>query len=262
MTSRLIRSASVAAFSGVAALLVLQPGEGLAQTPAQAYTAARTPDGRPDLQGIWQALNTAVWDIQDHGASRLGVPAGQGVVEGNELPYLPSALARRRENFNNRTTEDPEAKCHMVGVPRIMYMPYPVQIFQTPQQVTIVSEYAHTVRNVRMDSSHPPVQIEWYMGDSRGRWDGDTLVVDVIHFTDQTRFDRSGNYHSEALHVVERYTPTGPDHLLYEATIEDPKVFSRPWKMSMTLYRHKEPGVRLLEYECYAFLELYEGSGP
>jgi hypothetical protein len=260
--NRLIRSASVAACSGVAVLLVLQPGEGLAaQTPAQAYTAARTPDGRPDLQGIWQAVNTAVWDIQDHGASP-GVPAGQGVVEGNELPYLPSALAKRRENFDNRTTEDPEARCHMVGVPRIMYMPYPVQIFQTPQQVTIVSEYAHTVRNIRMDSSHPPVPIEWYMGDSRGRWEGETLVVDVIHFTDQTWFDRSGNYHSEALHVVERYTPTGPDHLLYEATIEDPKVFSRPWKMSMTLYRRKEPGVRLLEYECYAFLELYEGSGP
>ena len=230
------------------------------QAPAGgAYRAPRTPDGHPDLQGIWQAMNTAVWNIQDHSAE-LGIPAGRGVVEGNDLPYLPAALAKRQENQRDRTTGDPESKCFMVGVPRITYMPYPFQIFQAPNQVTMVYEYAHTIRNIRLNSQHPPAGIQWYMGDSRARWEGETLVVDVIHFNDQGWFDRSGNYHSDALHVVERYTRTGPDHMLYEATIEDPNVFSRPWKMSMTLYRHVEPGARLLEYECAPFIEAARGA--
>jgi hypothetical protein len=259
--SRLITWKRVATL--IAVLVPVTPVSGAAQgpgaSPAATYTAPRTLDGRPDLQGIWQALNTAVWNIQDHSAE-LGVPAGQGVVEGNELPYLPSAVARRQQNFRDRLTADPEAKCFMVGVPRIMYMPYPFQIFQTPGQIVIVSEYAHTIRNIYLNSQHPPAGIQWLMGDSRARWEGETLVVDVVHFTDQTWFDRSGNYHSEALHVVERYTRTGPDHLLYEATIEDPKVFSRPWKMSMPLYRRVEPNAQLLEYECAPFLEAARGA--
>jgi hypothetical protein len=230
---------------------ILQAQAGQVAAP---YRTPRTPDGHPDLQGIWQAMNTAVWDIQDHSA-QLGVPAGQGIVEGNEIPYLPGALAKRRENYATRATTDPEAKCFMVGVPRITYMPYPFQIVQTSTQVTLLYEYVHTVRSVRMNSPHPKGPIEWWMGDSRGRWEGDTLVVDVVHFTNQTRFDRSGNYHSAALHVVERYTRTGPDHMLYEATIEDPAVFSRPWKISMPLYRRLERNIQLLEYECQAYLE-------
>lgn len=221
---------------------------------AGAQALPRMADGRPDLRGIWQAVNTAVWNIQDHSAE-LGVPAGQGVVEGNELPYLPAALAQREANYRNRLTADPEAKCFMVGVPRITYMPYPFQIMQTADQVTILYEYVHTFRNIYIDSEHPPGPIQWWMGDSRARWDGDTLVVDVIHFTDQTWFDRSGNYHSEELHVIERYTLTGPDHMLYEATIEDPRIFSRPWRLSMPLYRRKESNVQILEYECYAYVE-------
>lgn len=220
----------------------------------QAYAPPRTADGRPDLQGIWQAVNTAVWDIQDHPA-RLGVPAGQGVVEGNEIPYQPSALAKKEENFANRATADPEAKCFMVGVPRITYMPFPFQIVQTPGQITMLYEYVHTMRNIFMDSAHPEGPIQWWMGDSRGRWEGDTLVVDVVHFTDQTWFDRAGNFHSDALHVVERYTRTGPDHILYEVTIEDPDVFTAPWKMSMPLYRRVDKNVQLLEYECHAYLD-------
>ena len=218
------------------------------------YRAPRTPDGQPDLRGIWQALNTAVWNIEDH-AAELGVPAGQGIVEGGEIPYLASALAKRQHNFANRRTDDPEAKCQMPGVPRITYMPYPFQIAQTANQVTILYEYVHTFRNIYLDSPHPKGPISWWMGDSRARWEGDTLVVDVVHFTDQTWLDRSGNYHSDALHVIERYTRTGPDHMLYEATIEDPNVFSRPWKISMPLYRRQEANARLLEYECYAYLE-------
>ena len=220
----------------------------------QAYRAPRTPDGRPDLQGIWQAVNTANWNIQDHPGD-LGIPAGQGIVEGNEIPYLPSALGKRQQNFQARLTDDPEAKCQMPGVPRITYLPYPFQIAQSPKQVTILYEYAHVFRNLYLDSKHPDGPINWWMGDSRAKWDGETLVVDVIHFTDQTWFDRSGNYHSDALHVVERYTRTGPDHMLYQATIEDPNVFSRPWTISMPLYRRQEANARLLEYECYAYLE-------
>jgi hypothetical protein len=241
-----------------AALLCLgfHPQAGLAQE-GEAYRAPRAADGRPDLNGIWQALNSANWNIEDHAASP-GIPAGFGIVQGGTLPYLPSALAQRQRNFENRATEDPEAKCYQVGVPRIMYMPYPLQIVQTPGQVTILSEYAHTQRNIYIDREHVPEGIQWYMGDSRGRWEGETLVVDVARFTDETWFDRAGNYHSEALHVVERITRTGPDHLLYEATIEDPNVFSRPWTMSMPLYRRQETDARLLEYECYAFLERWE----
>ena len=221
---------------------------------AQEYPVPRTADGQPDLQGIWQALNTAVWNIQDH-SSEWGVPAGQGVVVGTEIPYQPWALEQRQANYENRHTEDPEASCKMVGVPRITYMPYPFQILQTPDQVVMIYEYVHTIRNIFMTGEHPEGPIQWYMGDSRGRWEGDTLVVDVVHFTDETWFDRSGNFHGEALHVTERYTRTGPDHLLYEVTIEDPEVFTEPWQMRMPLYRRQEDNVRVLEYECYALLD-------
>jgi hypothetical protein len=221
-------------------------------TSVAAQTLPRTADGRPDLSGVWQTLNTAAWDIQDHRAS-LGVPAGQGVVEGNEIPYQPWAIEKRQANFKNRLTEDPETKCFLPGVPRITYMPYPFQIVQTPTQIAILYEYVHATRNVFMNSEHLEGPLEWFMGDSRGHWEGDTLVIDVTDFDDQTWFDRVGNFHSDALHVVERYTPITPDHLEYEVTIDDPKVFTRSWKMSMPLYRRKEPNVRVLEYECYVY---------
>jgi hypothetical protein len=229
---------------------------GHAQQAADSYTPPRTVYGDPDLQGIWQTMNTAVWNIQDHTAE-LGIPAGQGVVVGNELPYRADALEQREANYRNRATDDPEASCKMVGVPRTMYMPYPFQIFQTPGQVTILSEYVHSVRKIYIDSEHSenPAQQLW-MGDSRGHYEGDTLVVDTVNFTDQTWFDRSGNFHSDALHVVERFTRTSPDHLLYEVTIDDPEVFTEPWEMSMPLYRRVEGNARLLEYECQAYLEL------
>ena len=229
----------------------------LVPLPAAAQGLRRTPDGKPDLSGIWQVLNSANWDIEDHAATK-GVPAGQGVVEGNEIPYQPWAAAKKKENYQNRATADPDAKCFLSGVPRITYMRYPFQIVQTPKQITLLYEYVHATRNIFMDSQHLEGPLEWWMGDSRGRWEGDTLVVDVIHFNDQTWFDRAGNFHSEALHVVERYTLMGPNHINYEVTIEDPKVFTRPWKMSMPLYRRVEPNFQLLEYECHAYE--YESS--
>jgi hypothetical protein len=245
---------------GAAAVLVLivaSLAPAFAQTPAgranlPGATVPRASDGKPDLSGVWEALTTANVDLQDHSAA-LGVPAGQGVVEGNDIPYKPAALARKRENARNRETADPESKCFLLGVPRTMYAPFPFQIVYSPAYMGIFSEYAHTTRSVFMNSEHPEGPIEWFMGDSRGRWDGDTLVVDVRHFTDQTWFDRAGNYHSADLHVVERYSLVTPDHIQYEATIEDPTTYTRPWKISLVLYRRKEPNVRVLEYECYAY---------
>jgi len=229
----------------MAVLLSLAATRAAAQAPA----TARTSDTRPNLQGIWQVLNTASWDIQDH-AARLGVPAGQGVVVGNEIPYLPAALAKKRQNFETRATADPETKGYLPGVPRIMYMPFPFQIFQTPDQVAMVFEYDRGVRNIYTNGTpHPRGPLNWWLGDSRGRYEGNTLVVDVVYFTDETWLDRAGNFHSEALHLVERFTPAGPDHINYEVIVEDPNVFARPWTIRMVFYRRKEPNVRVLEYD-------------
>jgi hypothetical protein len=230
---------------------------GFAAGPAFAQAAGtipRAPDGKPDFSGVWQVLNTASWDIQDHSAAK-GIPAGQGVVEGNEIPYLPEALAKKNENVKNRLTADPVVKCYLPGLPRIMYMPYPFQIFQTPTYVAMVFEFVHAVRHVYMNSPHLAGTIEWWMGDSRGKWDGDTLVIDVIDFNGDTWFDSVGNHHSSALHLVERYSFIDRDHINYEVTVEDPKTFSRPWKMTMPLYRRIERNVQVLDYECHAFDE-------
>lgn len=213
----------------------------------------RTPDGHPDLSGIWQVMNTAEWDIQDHQA-RPDAPAGQGVVEGDTLPYQPWAAAKKKENFERRAALDPQTKCYLPGVPRITYTPLPFQIFQSAKKISLFYQYAHAVRFIFTNGSkHPPGHIDWWLGDSRGEWQGDTLVVDVTDFNDQTWFDRAGNFHSEDLHVVERYTLADADHIQYEASVEDAKVFTRPWKMSMILYRHKEKNFQLLEHECYGF---------
>lgn len=246
----------------------------------QTYQAARLQGtDKPDLNGIWQAFTTANWDIQDHSAeagpfSRLvGVWGaqlpGQGVVEGNEIPYRPEALAKKQENFEKRlsvdhdhlnTVGDPEAKCYLPGVPRATYLPFPFQILQSTDKIIIAYQFANASRTIPLGkSSEPPV--DFWMGWSNGRWDNDTLVVDVRGFNDMTWFDRAGNYHSDALHVVERYTPITPYHLRYEATIEDPKVFTRPWKMTMPLYRRMENDVRLLEFKCVDLSEEYLYSG-
>jgi hypothetical protein len=256
---------------------------------SEAYEPPRTADGVPDLNGIWQALNTANYDIQSHparpalallppsarpGAPGLtnatptdlpvpavralgavgGVPAGEGVVEGNEIPYQPWALAKKKENAENWLERDPEIKCFMPGVPRATYMPYPFQILQGTDKILIAYEFAGTTRTIHMDKVGNSPSPTW-MGWSRGRWDGNTLVVDVTDFNDQSWFDRAGNFHSDALHVVERYTPVSAHHLMYEATIEDPKVFTRPWKMRMPLYRRFEQGKQILEYKCVEFVE-------
>jgi hypothetical protein len=205
----------------------------------------RTADGKPDLSGFWQVISSANWNIQDHTAEK-GIPAGQGIVVGNEIPYQPWAAAKKAENYKNRATADPEVKSYVPGVPRITYTPFPFQIVQTPKETAILYEYVHAVRHLYSNGTeHPSGHIDW--------WLGDTFVVDVTDFNDQTWFDRSGNFHSDALHVVERYTLVDADHIDYEATIEDPKVFTRPWKLDVVLYRHKEKNFQLLDYEGYAF---------
>ncbi|MGD0436921.1 MAG: hypothetical protein ABSB86_10680 [Bryobacteraceae bacterium] len=227
------------------------------------YRAPRTADGKPDLNGIWQALNTANWDIQEHSAApgpvaALGatdaIPPGLAVVEGGEIPYLPEAAKKQRENFANRLTGDPEIKCYLPGVPRATYMPQPFQIIQGAKSIMIAYQYAGAVRTIPLYDPGPSPAPSW-MGWSVGHWDGETLVVDVTALNDQTWFDRAGDFHSDALHVVERYTPRSPDTLVYEAVIEDPKVFSRPWKISMPLYRRVEKNAQLLEFRCIEFSE-------
>jgi hypothetical protein len=230
---------------------------------APASQSRRASNSRPNMNGIWQAINTANWDLQDHSARQgplvalgaaFSVPAGQGVVDGGEIPYQPWALAKKKENAASWLTLDPEVKCYLPGVPRATYMPYPFQIVQTPTHILMAYEFASASRTIYMNGKDEAPVDSW-MGYSNGRWDGDTLVVDVTGFNDQTWFDRAGNFHSEALHVVERYTLTGPNSLQYEATIEDPKVFTRPWKISMPLYRRLEKNAQILEYKCVEFVE-------
>jgi hypothetical protein len=219
----------------------------------------RTSDGKPNLEGIWQVSSTAAADLQDHPA-RLNMLAGRSVlVGGGEIPYQPWAAAKRAENFQNRQTLDPVGKCYIPSVPRIMYMEFPFQIFQTPQAIAMTFEWSLDYRLIPTDGSRHFEDLDSWMGDSRGHWEGDTLVVDVSNFNDKTWFDMAGDFHSEALHVVERYRMTDADTIQYEATIEDAKVFRKPWAISVTLHRRSDRD-RLFEYVCQAEVEESNGA--
>jgi hypothetical protein len=256
------------------------PAAGQIPTPGQfpPYSPPRAADGKPNLNGVWQALGTADWDIEAHQAKAgpytellgayIAEPGGQGIVEGGTIPYQPSALARKKQNFEKRTTAsvpgdgtdpptgDPELKCFMPGVPRAMYMPYPFQIVQTPEFVLLTHEFNGSSRIIRMNwKEESPLENSFFMGWSRGRWEGDTLVVDVTGLSGQNWLDRAGNFHSDAVHVVERFTLSSPYHIMYEATIEDPQVYTRPWKISFPLYRRMERNVQLMEFKCVPFVE-------
>jgi hypothetical protein len=258
-----VRGAAVAIASAAVTLAASQMmrepvGE---QTPGT--QVPRTADGTPDLNGIWQAVGTAHWNLQDHQARSgpvielgavLAVPAGQSVVTDNEIPYQPWAAARQKENYDNWLSRDPEVKCYLPGLPRATYMPYPFQIVQAGTDILMAYEFASASRVIHMGRVEPP-PVDTWMGQSSGRWDGDTLVVDSVGFNDQTWFDRAGNFHSEALHLVERFTPVSPDVLDYHVTIEDSKVFTRPWTIQMPLYRRRDRNVQLLEFKCVEFVE-------
>src|SRR6187399_3257744 len=247
-----------------------QQGRGNPPPPAPAGAQGRGPAarlaqiaGHPNFNGVWQAIGTAHWNLEDHSAAatpfwQLGamfaIPAGQSVVVGGPIPYLPAGLKKREENMKGWPKSDPEAKCYMAGIPRSTYMPYPFQIVQGQKDILFVYEYASSNRIVHMLSkSEAPV--DSWMGWSNGRWEGETLAITVNGFNDSTWFDRSGNHHTEGLTVEERYTLQGDNVLIYEATMTDPKTFSRPWKIRLPLYRRLEPNVQLLEFKCVEFSE-------
>jgi len=254
----------------------------MTRTTGQVSRAARTTDGKPNFSGVWQANNEANWDLQAHQArpggvtqrgvypyayaevpaapvlalgAAAGVPGSLGVLQGDaQIPYTQAALTRKQENAAHWIDRDPELKCYLPGIPRAMYMPYPFQIVQSSTKIEMAYTFSNAARAIHLDKVEGPPDDTW-MGHSVGRWEGDTLVVDVTHFNHKTWFDRAGNFHSDALHVVERFTPITPDALRYEATIEDPKVFTRPWKIAMPIYRRLEPNIQLLDYPCIDFAE-------
>ena len=278
---RIPLNASMIAVAAAAAVV----GAAISASVTQSAGAPARPGdiaGQPNFSGIWQANNEAHWDVQAHAArpgavtqpgvypfdyaqvaaapvvalgAAAGVPASLGVVQGDgEIPYTPEAMAIRKQNAEHWIDRDPELKCYLPGIPRAMYMPYPFEVTQSTNKIHMAYAFATTARTIHLDEVDPPPADTW-MGHSVGRWEGNTLVVDVANFNDKTWFDRAGNFHSDALHLVERFTLATLDVIQYEVTIEDPKVFTRPWRISMPIYRRMEPNMQLLEYRCTEFAE-------
>jgi hypothetical protein len=272
---------SIVAALAVVGLAAAAPMAAQAQPKAKAaaaYKAPRGPDGKhPDLNGVWQAMNSANWDIEPHAARAalqmrpgpynpvpakavvaLGavgaVPGGLGIVEGGEIPYTPDAKKQRDANRADYLNLDPEVKCYLPGVPRANYMHLPFQIFQSEKSMIVAYEYAGAVRNM-LFTDPGPAPVDSWMGQSVATWDGDTLVVKVTGMNDRTWFDRAGNFHSDQMTVEERWTPTGPGTMRYEATITDPATFTKPWKMSFNLYKRVGEDARLNQFKCVEFVE-------
>ena len=243
-------------------LFAVMPSHG--QAPARtASRIPRMPNGKPNFTGLWEALGSADWDIRDHSAHagpffQLGAtgaePAGQGIVEGGEIPYTPAAASKQKENYANRMKLDPEVKCYMPGIPRANYMPFPFQIIQSQKDIAFAYEYATANRVVNMGKFQEGAVDTW-MGTSNGHWESDTLVVDVSGLNGNSWFDRSGNFQSENTHVVERFTLADADHINYEAAIDDKTIYTRPWKISTVFYRRKEKNAQLNEFKCVEFAE-------
>ena len=261
---RIRLSDAMTVVTAAAVVGVFSVGGRPAAAQTSTYEAPRTPDGNPDLNGIWQALGTAHWDIEGHAARpgpivELGaigaIPGGLGVVQGGEIPYQDWAEEQKQENFENWLAADPIVKCYMPGVPRATYLPFPFQIVQTPEFILIAYEFASASRVIYMNKPDFESPFDTWMGHSRGHWEGETLVVDVTSQVPDTWLDSAGNFHSDTLHVVERYTPISPNALRYEVTLEDSNVFTRPWTMSMPLYRRLDENVELLEFKCVEFVE-------
>src|SRR5712692_3074789 len=275
-------SLMIIATAAVMAVIFLTAPRTTGQTPTPPNPIPRMRDGKPNLNGIWQAINTANWDLEAQGGGPapkegllLGavgaIPPGLGVVEGGRIPYQPWALAKREENRKNWVNLDPEVRCYLPGIPRATYLPYPFQIFQNANGVVFAYQYSYARRIINMGK---PVEapVDSWMGWANGHWERDTLVIENTAFIEPPTLrpgeppiggwlDRTGNFHSEALHVVERYTPIDSTHLTYEATLEDPNVYTRPWKMSMPLYRRMEKNAQILEFKCSEYVEeLYWGK--
>ena len=255
---------TVMPLSGQAPAAGAAQGRGQGAAPAQARPAPRPAriGGKPNINGIYQAITSAHWNLEDHPAQatkfwELGaigaIPPGMSIIEGGTIPYKPEALKVREANRAGWPKSDPEAKCYMPGIPRANYMPYPFQIVQGTGDILFVYEFASANRLVRMGKPTEAAVDSW-MGWANGRWEGDTLVVDNSGFNGQQWFDRAGNHHSDALKVTERFTPSG-ENLMYEATMTDPNTFTRPWKISLPIYKRLERNAQLLEFKCVEFSE-------
>jgi hypothetical protein len=254
-----IISSAAAAVVAVGMSFTVQSVEG-----QQGYQAPQTADGKPDLNGIWQAVSSAHFDVEPH-AARFGpvvemaahgaIPGGLGIVQGGEIPYRPEARAKQQENLQYWLERDPATKCYMPGVPRATYMPFPFQLVQTPEYVLLAYEFASASRIVYMDRPDFEAPVDSWMGHNIGSWDGDTLVIDVTAQMPDTWLDQSGNHHSNSIHVVERYTALSENHLMYEATITDPETYTRPWTIQLPLYRRIDENMQLLEFKCVEFAE-------
>ncbi len=243
--------------------LVLIAG-GCAATQPEVDPIPRAWDGNPNLNGVWQAMGTANWNLEDHGSyggpTEYGVftatPPGLGVVVEGEIPYQDWALEQRAQNFAARFAEDTEVKCFLPGIPRANYMPYPFHILQGDQKIMMVYGFAEANRTIHMDKETPEeAPIDSWMGRSHGRWEGDTLVVEAHGFNGQAWLDRAGNFASDTLKVEERFTPMGPDSIWYEARMEDPNVYTAPWTIALPLYRRLEPNAQVLEFKCVEYSE-------
>ena len=274
ISPRILRDISVALLSATIVAVGFWTATPVETQPAR---PARLANGKPNLNGIWQALNTANYDILSHSAKAAlafrpgpvvpvpaagvvafgavgAVPAGVGIVEGDEIPYLPEAKKKQLENQANWLDRDPEIKCYLPACRAPTTCRSRFRSCTATRRSFSAYEYAGAVRNIYL-TDPGPAPVDSWMGQSVGTWDGDTLVITVTGFNDQSWFDRAGNHHSDQLKVVERYTPQGPNHLWYEATIEDPQTFSRPWKIRMPLYRHINPDARLNQFKCVEFVE-------
>ena len=237
----------------------------ITQAAAQSGEIPRTPSGKPDLSGIWQAMTSAHYDIEPHAASEgphpglmgalSATPAGLGIVEGGRIPYNEQSLRVRDVNKASALENDPLTKCYMPGVPRANYMPFPFQIVQSESVILMAYEFAESNRIVYVDQPELESQVDAWMGHSNAHWEGDTLVVRVSGQMPDTWFDRSGNHHSYEMVVEERWTLIGADHVQYEATITDPNTFTAPWTISFPLYRHVADNMQLLEFKCAEFSE-------
>lgn len=244
-----------------ASLLFLAAAHTAVAAPLKEFP--RTRDGHPDFSGVWQSITTAYWNLEPHvpsegGVPMLGalfaVPPGAGIVVGDRIPYKPDAVKQRDDNFKARFAKDPESNCYLGGVPRSTYMPYPFQIFQSSNTVAIVYQYATGLRRLMINGKEEAPLDSW-MGWSNAHWESDTLVVEVTGLNGQTWLDRAGNYTSSSAKITERYTPLSANHIQYEATIDDPEVFTQPWKIQLPLYRIVDDNYRLMEFKCEPFAE-------
>ena len=273
-------TALVAALGG--AIISVGVTSTASQPAAQDARPSRTPDGRPNFNGVWQTNNEAHWDLEAHAArsgmvmqegvydyeyarvpaapvvalgAAAGVPGSLGVVQGDgRIPYTPEALQLKEENGEHWIDRDPELKCYLPGIPRAMYMPYPFQIVQGTNKIHMTFGFSNAARVIHLDEVDLPPDYT-YMGHSLGRWEGDTLVVEVSEFNGKNWFDRAGNFHSEGLRLTERFTQMSPDAIWYEATVTDPQTFTEPWTLAMPLYRRLAANATVLDYPCIEFAE-------